>query len=969
MSTSQERNSNLPFFGSPPLRRLSSAVGLLRMRAGTALPAEKKRRRRGVAAILAMMFLIMFGSLSAAMAIASRGNITTAATHLHVMRAQSAAETGLSVAETRLREAASRFLMSHSDVTGDFGWDLWRGQLSGYSTYSVIPGRTGPQNAGAPSGIAQALAQAHAMDANVVAAIGINSVTIANAPTGTSTSVFRGSQWVYTPGVAIAPQETGTNPPPPLSYQITYAPLANGTDVRVIVTGYDFNYNRGGQPISRTISKDFRVTKRVNHALISPSRVMLGKNVQIIGDLGLRYDDIEFNNGDPLVTRSDFKNLDNGLDSKLDAFFDALKQNGADPDGDNRLRTNHPGESSALENVTEDYQSDTGTNDTPFEDVTNDGYVDEFDIFIKHFDANNDGRVAASEFTTGGGQLRDAELFNLIDSSDPDRNRNGRYGFIDANGNGRLDGTEPLVDVTGGENLDQILGYMDGYLDRRDRYVKMVGGLMFKTDKNDWESELGDVQDKIQGAIRPGSGNSPQTYNASDEDLPELSANNFVTDRNSLQAAANGQPFLTQIASPAAVPGFTAVAQTLSADANLDQLPDNHATAYFEKMPFNSPNFSDYYYRPVFRNIVFRDVEIPVGTNALFENCWFIGVTWVRTSPDNTHIMFGEYGKLKLDPSTNRPIPNIARRIYGDNAGETSYPTMLPSTATPPNQMILMANAPTYLDKGDIPANEVQYLQPTNGFGYNDLPEPLVVNGRRITDTKEISNNIRFHNCLFVGSIVSDSPNGYTQARNKIQFTGSTRFAQQHPDYPTSSQYNPQSADIDMIKRSSMMLPGYSVDIGAFNSPTTQNVALQGAVIAGVLDIRGNADINGALLLTFKPEFGEGPMVDITGQPVGNPASFNTTLGYFGPDDGDEESLDPNTLPIVNGQRIVGYDTNGDGLADAPATGPQPAGSTIVPFNGYGKVTLRWDPNMRLPNGIRLPMQFEPLSSTYREGR
>jgi hypothetical protein len=109
--------------------------------------------------------------------------------------------------------------------------------------------------------------------------------------------------------------------------------------------------------------------------------------------------------------------------------------------------------------------------------------------------------------------------------------------------------------------------------------------------------------------------------------------------------------------------------------------------------------------------------------------------------------------------------------------------------------------------------------------------------------------------------------------------------------------------------------------------------------------------------------------VDITGQPVGNPASFNTTLGYFGPDDGDEESLDPNTLPIVNGQRIVGYDTNGDGLADAPATGPQPAGSTVVPFNGYGKVTLRWDPNMRLPNGIRLPMQFEPLSSTYREGR
>ena len=60
------------------------------------------KSRRGVAAVLAMMFLILFGSLSVAMAIASKGNLTTSATYLHVSRAQSAAETGLAIAQRRL---------------------------------------------------------------------------------------------------------------------------------------------------------------------------------------------------------------------------------------------------------------------------------------------------------------------------------------------------------------------------------------------------------------------------------------------------------------------------------------------------------------------------------------------------------------------------------------------------------------------------------------------------------------------------------------------------------------------------------------------------------------------------------------------------------------------------------------------------------------------------------------------------
>ncbi|MEX0876146.1 MAG: hypothetical protein WD114_01695, partial [Phycisphaerales bacterium] len=147
-----------------------------------------------------------------------------------------------------------------------------------------------------------------------------------------------------------------------------------------------------------------------------------------------------------------------------------------------------------------------------------------------------------------------------------------------------------------------------------------------------------------------------------------------------------------------------------------------------------------------------------------------------------------------------------------------------------------------------------------------------------------------------------------------------------------------------------------------------QNIMLQGAIIAGVLDARGNTTIDGALLLTFNPTHGEGPLLDVHGNPIGNPAGFNASLGYFGEGDGDYESVDPADLPIVGGVRIVGYDTTGDGLADVSYTEPQPAGSTPVPFNGFGKIRLRHNPDMRLPSGLMLPLSTPPVIGSYKEG-
>jgi hypothetical protein len=422
---------------------------------------------------------------------------------------------------------------------------------------------------------------------------------------------------------------------------------------------------------------------------------------------------------------------------------------------------------------------------------------------------------------------------------------------------------------------------------------------------------------KLRGPIDPvRDWESPMQFGAATSELPDLTSASFTNSQTALRTAANGQSFAQQVATNlnitvAQLATWTPASNSsspsapkyypLSPDADNDGLPDNWQTAYFEKMPFNSPSFTDWYYRPVYENMVFKDVQIPEGTNGLFRNCQFIGVTWVHSRPDNSHINWTVYGKLKLDSGTGRPKSDPARYAYTG----TSFPTMLSSTDRP----VLMATTP--IDKADIPANQIPYT-----LGYSNLPDPLIINGLRCIDTKKYSNNLRFHDSLFVGSIVSDAPQEYTHARNKMQFTGSTRFTQEHPDYPGDPAHNPDPGDLEEIAKSSMMLPNYSVDLGAFNSPQSQDIRLKGAVVAGVLDVRGNADIDGVLLLTFKPELGHIPLRDAMGNPVGNPALFNATLGYFGPADGDEESLDPSTLPVVNGVRIVGWDLDGDGLAD-----------------------------------------------------
>ncbi|TVQ31695.1 MAG: hypothetical protein EA376_08510 [Phycisphaeraceae bacterium] len=843
--------------------------------------------------ILSMMFMVIFASLAVAMAIVSQGNLQTAQTQLRVNNAIGAVDTGLAIASWRLRQAAAQLRVERGEVTPDFAMNLWSGPP--YSGGQVLTAQGNP----ATTGVRGLLAGLHATDTT----------------TSISLDYIAQSSWLATDPIVL---ETSGDNQPVTAAQITYIPLPAQGAVRTVVTGYAWDWT-SQRWISRTAQQDFRIFKRVDQAILGPSKIMIGKNVQINGPIGARFDGVDHPNGHPIIMKSDFIGLDPVLDQKIRDLQDAILQ--YDVNGDNRLRVNHAIESQGLSSLNSTDYSGDGQPDNAFADATGDGAVDEFDVFINHYSSAGDGRVYLWQEMRNGGPYENSSRVDFPEGIDDDLARLIDWGKPDRNGDGSIGGPQ-----------DTALGWADGVIDARDRYAKIHGRVLIRANRSDWEAQdmgfgeaLEHFQKVMEGPIRPENGESPITFDASDELLPEINTETFTTENSPLIAAASGAPFASQA-------GVTGELFTLVTNADgvvVGQSYNPSIPTVIEGMPWGGGAIADYYERPVFENIVFKDVVIPKGLNALFINCTFAGVTRVQTHHNNTHESWQFYG----------------RQVPGGGGLTLMFPP-------PP------AESDAQLDEDYFTDDITFFGDPP--FTYT-LPR-LTVNGVPYVNTKPLSNNLRFHNCTFVGAIVADKPMNYTHVRNKIQFTGATKFVEKHPEFPDDPAYNPKAADKDEIAKSSMLLPHYSVDIGENNASPDQNVNLKGVIIAGVLDIRGNTQIDGALLLTFEPTQDD-PALQHYGVPVGNPANFNTTLGYFGPDEGDEEGF---TIFEHNGQLIVGFDTTGDGYPD---TSTYEDGAVPVPFNGYGRIVVNWDPDLIMPDGLIAPIRIEPVRASYREGR
>ena len=790
--------------------------------------------RRGVTSVLAMMFLVIFGSLSVAMAIMAQGNLRAADSALHVSRATSAAQTGLVFASRRLQSESKRWVVRKGTIDREFGEGLWNGEFSVDGEEIELLAPEGYETGESPRGLVEGILDAHLADDHSFEAEPGDSLLPATI----------GMNRLETQPIRMNNGDDG------FYFRLRYETVESEDDeTRIRVTSIGFD----GE-ISRQVAMEFLLTKKIPYAVVSPNRIMIGKNVSIEGPMGTRFGlnpgELNESNGDPLVMRSDFRYLSEELNQKIDLLEEAIAE--TDQDGDGRLRPNHPVEGLKL------------TADSGLSDIDGDQYVTGFDLFLAEYDLNGDLKVVwDAERTNSAGLGTPNEEFRDVDNQ---LARLIDQGFADRNLDGEVD------------SMDVALGYNDGILDVYDMYAKVRGGLAFGVKEEDWdEVNLGPWRNVVEGAIVPRVDQSAVAFEVSEEVLRDITTEMFEDNQGwYLDQVQGSNGFQNQ------------VDQSVTDDGESEFTESEDSS--WESVPFGSPNPYDWFQRNVYKNMTFRDLKIPPGNNGRFINCTFIGTTYIQTEVNCIH----------------------------------------------PNWNYLGALEQTVEEDGSY-----VYQQKFEGLELAPGPE----GDGTVEDTKTLSNNIIFESCTFVGAIAGDRPSGYTHWRNKLQFTGATRFYLNIDDSTLSEQNDSEmiiseiesfsTEENDYFARSTMMMPGWSIDVGNFENSQAENweetpaVNLRGIIVAGILDARGTVNVTGTLLMTFRPTPGTGPLFY-----GGTSDQFNTTLGYFGPLDGDMEGPDP----------------NGQG------------------FNGFGEIRLIYDPEARLPDGIPWPVTVEAVSETYTEG-
>ena len=157
-------------------------------------------------------------------------------------------------------------------------------------------------------------------------------------------------------------------------------------------------------------------------------------------------------------------------------------------------------------------------------------------------------------------------------------------------------------------------------------------------------------------------------------------------------------------------------------------------------------------------------------------------------------------------------------------------------------------------------------------------------------------NNVRFDDCTFNGPIITDVPQALKWKENCLYFTGEAAFDNQSD-----------------IQEATILAPQFNVNIGNTNSQQTDYNVLTGAIVGGIVDVRGNAQIHGTII----------SMCDTTQWSSGYVTNIGATL-----DDGGSETTELGDIGVIS-------------------------------------ITPREE--QMLPSGITSPIVLKPLTQTYSE--
>jgi hypothetical protein len=158
-------------------------------------------------------------------------------------------------------------------------------------------------------------------------------------------------------------------------------------------------------------------------------------------------------------------------------------------------------------------------------------------------------------------------------------------------------------------------------------------------------------------------------------------------------------------------------------------------------------------------------------------------------------------------------------------------------------------------------------------------------------------NNVRFENCQFNGVIVTGVPNDFKWKKNMLYFTGSALF------------------NNTVMEEATILAPNFNVNLGNTQTLFSESESvLTGLVVGGIVDVRGNANIDGTILSMYDPS------------PLGKVASqYGTNVGFS--------------------------DENGE--AGIP--------------EDVGTIYIHPDPDRMLPAGIKSSVIVVPIPESYTE--
>jgi Tfp pilus assembly protein PilX len=690
----------------------------------------KHHRKRGAAAVLAMLFLVIMTTLTLAMFGLSVGNVQSATNYSDVARAHGAAESGL-------RWIAMRFVRMQRPRT-----------------------TVGNINATAMNTLWPQIKQA----------------VIDDMTTGPNRMMDAGERnWSQNTGGVYSPQisiEDGGG-----TFQLDITQTADPTVLLVKSTG---RY-RGNVRIA---SMTFKVDKKVKFAVVGKVPIQIGRNTIVEGPVAMT-NAAKF---PPILMLSDFTHFDADLKADVEDWFAYLQGSSLigseyvpNHEGyDNRISANNP----------QEYALAQGAG---FDDINGDAYIDEYDLFVRRFDANGDKRITESEFTNPStGKLYDAELFAAMDS-------------IGA----------PMM-----AGDDVRVGYQDKVIDNSDGYAKLRGNITMAVTADAWAANLASgsppktINDMLQGTVVPTDPTmAPVRFGATTEDMVDLDPANFEECAENFRAQSGS-------AGGAAINNATEKANlTLTAAMA-------NGGVVLEESPKGSRNFQAVYKRPVFRNLRIKNCIIPKGLNALFDNCTFDGVTFV----DDEQTITTASGTSTTSSSEGM---NWARRRTSGTGSILTSGDFKDTNADGKWDQYKISGMSAYANITSWDANG-QAVLPTGAgsYSYGTGTADLKTKG------STLGNNVRFNNCTFEGPVTGSYATAYTHFANSWEFTGATKFDNKWID-PNSGQTT-----------ATVVSPQVNIEMGSFTDPTQAPSTLTGVVVAGNIDIRGSSRVDGCIIIT-----------------------------------------------------------------------------------------------------------------------